>query len=111
MNRLKQLREEYGLTQADVGQILGLTSQAYSYYENGKRDISTESLIKLSDFYNVSTDYILKITDIRSCKLNSNLLKINIDMKNYKEPTEFQKKQIEDFAKFVLRDNYKRTKD
>lgn len=59
MNRLKLLREEKNMTQAEIAQIIGVTSQAYGLYENGKRDISTENLKVLSNFYNVTTDYIL----------------------------------------------------
>ena len=59
MNRLKLLREEKNMTQAEIAQIIGVTSQAYGLYENGKRDISTENLKALSNFYGVTTDYIL----------------------------------------------------
>lgn len=65
MNRLKELREEKDMAQADVGKILDITSQAYGLLENGKRDISTEYLKILSNFYNVSTDYILGLTNER----------------------------------------------
>lgn len=71
MNRLKELREEKGLAQADLGKILEITSQAYGLLENGKRDISTEYLKVLSNFYNVTTDYILGISSDR--KGNSEL--------------------------------------
>ena len=44
MIKYKELREEKGLSQADIGKILGITSQAYGLIENGKRDASTEYL-------------------------------------------------------------------
>ena len=70
MIRFKELREEKGLSQADIGKVLGITSQAYGLIENGKRDASTEYLKALSDFYNVTTDYILGISSERNNKTN-----------------------------------------
>lgn len=66
MNRLKMLREEKGLLQSDIGKILGVTSNAVGYYENGKRDIPTEYVIKLAELFNCSIDYILCKSDIRN---------------------------------------------
>lgn len=63
--RLKTLREERGLTQADLGELLHLSSTAYGYYERGERDPSTETLQALADFYNCSVDYLLGLTDVR----------------------------------------------
>ena len=39
------------MIQAEIAQLIGVTSQAYGLYENGKRDISTENLKKLSNFF------------------------------------------------------------
>jgi len=66
MNRLKQLREERGLLQADVGKIINVSSQAIGNYEKEKRDMSPDVIIKLAEFFNVSTDYLLCKTDIRN---------------------------------------------
>ena len=107
MNRLKLLREEKGLNQNDIATLLNISVPAYSYYENEKRDIPTEVLVTLSNYYGVSVDYILGASNYRNGELNSDLLKIGLNMKNYTPPTEEQKKQIEDFAKFVLKDNKK----
>ena len=107
MNRLKLLREEKGLNQNDIATLLNISVPAYSYYENEKRDIPTEVLVTLSNYYGVSVDYILGASNSRNGELNSDLLKIGLDMKNYTPPTEEQKKQIEDFARFVLKDNKK----
>lgn len=108
MNRLKMLRLEENLSQEEVGKVIGKTGQAYGLYENEKRDIPTEVLSKLSAFYDCTIDYLLGKTDIRKgSSIDSNLLKIGLNMKNYNPPTEEQKKQIEDFAKFVLKDNKK----
>ena len=65
MNRIRYLREELGLSQAEIGKMLGITSQGIGLYENEKRDIPTDFLIKLASFFGVSTDYILGKTNTR----------------------------------------------
>lgn len=70
MNRLKLLREEKGLNQADIGKYLNITSQAVGLYENEKRDIPTNILIKLSEYFGVTTDYLLGKSDIRNFDKN-----------------------------------------
>lgn len=61
--RLKDLREDKDLLQKDVALILGITQQQYSNIEKEIYQLSYDGLIKLSKFYNVSIDYILKQTN------------------------------------------------
>ncbi len=61
--RLYDLRTDNDYRQEDVADYLNITKQAYGMYENGKRNLPIEYLIKLSEFYNVSTDYILALTN------------------------------------------------
>ncbi len=61
--RIRDLREDRDLTQREMGEILTCSQRVYSDYERGVLDIPTEILIRLADFYNVSTDYILGRTD------------------------------------------------
>lgn len=61
--RIRELREDRDLTQAQMARILNCSQQVYSNYELGQRDIPTDILIKLSRFHNVSTDYILGLSD------------------------------------------------
>ena len=61
--RIRDLREDRDLTQKEMAKVLNCSQQAYSNYELGQRDIPTDILIKLSNFHNVSIDYILGITD------------------------------------------------
>lgn len=61
--RLRDLREDADLTQAQVSRYLHCTQQTYSNYEIGARDLPTSVLIQLSKFYHVSTDYILGLTN------------------------------------------------
>lgn len=66
MNRIKFLREEKFMNQSELGAILGVTSQAIGLYENEKRDIPTEYVIKLANFFNVTVDYLLGNSDTRN---------------------------------------------
>ena len=59
MNRLRDLREDRDLKQDTIAQYLNCSQTTYSRYELGKRDIPTEVLKKLADYYNTSIDYIL----------------------------------------------------
>ena len=61
--RIRDLREDRDLRQRHLAEYLKCSQVCYSNYETGKRDIPTDILIKLSYFYNTSTDYLLGITD------------------------------------------------
>lgn len=57
--RISDLRKERGLTQLDLAQKIGVTRSAISLYEIEKREPDTETLLKMADFFGVSTDYLL----------------------------------------------------
>lgn len=61
--RLRDLREDRDLKQKDLAEYLQCSQVSYSYYEIGKRDIPTDVLCKLADFYHTSEDYLLGRTD------------------------------------------------
>lgn len=63
--RLRDMREDRDLLQRDIAKILNTTQQHYSRMENGETEITADRIIKLSEFYHTSTDYILGITDER----------------------------------------------
>lgn len=65
MNRLRQLRKEKGMTQKELGKILGYGDRAVGFYETGRSDMSTDTIIKLAEFFNVSTDYLLGRSNVR----------------------------------------------
>ena len=58
---LRDLRKNRDLTQKELAKLLSCTTSAYSKIENGKRTLTAEISIDLSNFYNVSTDYPNKI--------------------------------------------------
>lgn len=57
--RLKQLRARKKRTQGEVAKVLGVTRPAYTAYETGKRNPDYETLQKIADYFEVSTDYLL----------------------------------------------------
>lgn len=61
--RLRALREDSDLTQREIAAMLNCSQVSYSHYEIGRRDIPIDYLVILADFYNVSVDYILGLTD------------------------------------------------
>lgn len=61
--RIKELREDNDLTQQQIADKLGITQRKYSYIETGTQQLTDELLVKLSKVYNVTTDYILRLTD------------------------------------------------
>ncbi len=62
--RIKELREDHDLTQRQMADLLGMPQPQYWRYENGYRDIPTDVLIKIADYYRVSTDYLLERSDL-----------------------------------------------
>ncbi|PRS02334.1 transcriptional regulator [Bacillus atrophaeus] len=59
-DRLKELRDSKKLTQDKLAEILGISRGTYAHYEINKRKPDYETLIKLADFYGVTTDYLLR---------------------------------------------------
>lgn len=60
---IKVLREQGGYSQTQISEILNTSQSYYAQYENGKRQIPFDRVIKLAEFYNVSLDYIAGLTD------------------------------------------------
>lgn len=61
--RIRDLREDRDLKQRQLAEFLNCSQQVYSNYELGQRDIPTDILIRLSQFYGVSVDYLLGLTN------------------------------------------------
>lgn len=63
--RIKDLREDNNLTQAEVANYLKIRQNTYCQYETGQRQLPLTCLIALAKFYKTSTDYILGLTENR----------------------------------------------
>ena len=70
MNRMKSLREEKGLTMKDVANGVGLPYTTYVNYEKGAREPSSETLIIIAKFFDVSVDYLIGRTEERALLSN-----------------------------------------
>lgn len=62
-NRLKKLRKEKGLTQADLAKVLNTNQSQYGKYENGKTNLSIENAQILSEYFGVTLSYLLGLDD------------------------------------------------
>ena len=65
-NRIKTLREELGLKQEELANKMSVSPSAIGMYETNKREPNNELILKLAQFFNVSTDYLLGKSDIRN---------------------------------------------
>ena len=61
--RIRDLRDDSDLSQRQLAEILNCSQRVYSHYECGDLDVPTDILIKLADFHNTTTDYILGRTN------------------------------------------------
>ena len=98
--RLKTLRLEAKLTQNEIAKKLQISKMTYSYWENGKRN--PKNVQQIADFFNVSTDYLLGNTDIKSKNLETDLNKTLDTVKS------FDGKPITDSDRETIREILKR---
>lgn len=61
--RMRNLREDRDLTQAQVGTVINKSQQGYSHIESGRAELKIEDLITLCKFYDVSADYMIGLKD------------------------------------------------
>lgn len=80
-NRIRELRKNLNLSQEALSVLIGTTQQAVSRMENNAYDIPSDVLIKIAKFFNVTTDYILGISDIKR-DLNGQI-RMNHEMDKY----------------------------
>ena len=70
--RLKELRKKSGYLQKDVADYLNISKSAYGYYEQGRNEMDIAAILKLTELYKVSADYLLCKTDIELSELSEN---------------------------------------
>lgn len=96
-NKLKKLRIESGLTQAQLAQKVGIGASTVGMYESNIRKPSFEVLLKLAIFFNVSIDYL-----ISDEKDDENLRNISHLFESLNKQ---QKQQVVDFIQFIKNNN------
>ncbi len=87
-NRIRDLREDRDLRQIDVANATGIDQKTLSNYETGKTNPDSYSIIKLADFFGVSTDYLLGYSGLNirsSADIAEKLEKIESDIRELKE--------------------------
>lgn len=61
--RLRNIREDRDLTQAEVGKVLNKSQQGYNHIEAGRAELKIDDLVKLCKFYDLSADYMIGLTN------------------------------------------------
>lgn len=92
--RLKELRGNNRLQ--DIAKDIGISRASLGYYENGDRKPDIEVLLKLANYYHVSCDYLLGLTDIKSPDINNRMISqtLGLDEQSIKTLTNFKQKSI-----------------
>ena len=103
MNRLRELRIEKGLLQADIAKVINKGERTVGFYETGDRDMNTETLAVLADFFNVSIDYLLGKSDIRKPE---NEIKQEFEFAYHKEMEGLTDEEIADALRFYKKIKY-----
>jgi transcriptional regulator with XRE-family HTH domain len=96
--RLSVLREQKKITQSELAKLTDISRSRLSLYETNKREPDFETLKQLSDFFNVSTDYLLGQTDIQNPQQTIAAHRTDDSMDDLPEEA---LKSIEDFKKFI----------
>lgn len=98
MIKIKELRQKKGINQAELAKVFGVSQQTISSYEKGIREPDIETLNNLSDFFNVSLDYLLGKTNIPDTVETLALSRKD----GYEDDLpEEAKKEIENFKEFI----------
>lgn len=63
--RLRDLREDHDKTQQDIAEVLGTSQTMYARYERGANELPLRHLVKLAEYYQVTTDYLLGLSDTK----------------------------------------------
>ena len=112
-SRIKQLREKRGLIQEILAAELGITQQLLSKYERDITLIKVDILKKIAIYFNVTTDYLLGISDVKrdlqgQMKMNETLDQYYDLVEVYKELDEYDQEMIWSIIQIVKKINVKK---
>lgn len=115
-SRIKQLREKRGLIQEILAAELGITQQMLSEYERDVTLIKVDILKKIATYFNVTTDYLLGVSDVkrdlqRQMKMNETLDEYYDLIEIYKDLDSYDKEMIWSIMQTVKKVGEKRKKD
>lgn len=103
MNRLRFLRNEKGESLEKIANYLNVTMQTISNYETEKRDMTPDTILKLAEYFNVSTDYLLGKSDIRNPEEQ---IKKEFEFAYHKDMEGLSDEEIADALRFYKRVKY-----
>lgn len=114
-SRIKQLREKRGLIQEILAAELGITQQMLSKYEKDVTLIKVDILKKIAAYFNVTTDYLLGVSDVkralqRQMKMNETLDEFYDLVEVYKELDSYDKEMIWSIIQTIKKTSEKREK-
>lgn len=115
-SRIKQLRENRGLIQEILAAELGITQQMLSKYERDILCIKVDVLMKIAEYFNVTTDYLLGISEVKrdlqgQMKMNKTLDTYYDLIEIYKDLDEYEQKMVWSIMQTVKKTCEKRKKD
>ena len=115
-SRIKQLRENRGLIQEILAAELGITQQMLSKYERDILCIKVDVLMKIAEYFNVTTDYLLGISEVKrdlqgQMKMNKTLDTYYDLIEIYKDIDEYDQKMVWSIMQTVKKTCEKRKKD
>lgn len=115
--RLKKLRTDKKLTQEELGKKINVTKVSISGYENGNRSPDTETLQRIADIFDVSTDYLLGRTEnpdttgdeksLYMSKIATEFPDVDLMFKDMESLTAEQMEEVYDYIKFKKNQNKK----
>lgn len=110
-NRIRDLRLARNMTQVDLSSLLGISQNTLSYWENGKIDVDSESLIKLSAIFGCTTDYLLCNSDVFYPESPDASLRFALFGGSAKEITDEEFEEVKRFAAFIAERRKKQRED
>ena len=115
-SRIKQLREKRGLIQEILAAELGITQQMLSKYERDVQCIKVDVLKRIAEYFNVTTDYLLGISEVKrdlqgQMKMNKTLDTYYDLIEIYKDLDEYDQKMVWSIMQTVKKTCEKRKKD
>ena len=102
MNRLRELRKEKHMSLRDLSEKVLIDYSALCKVENGKRNLTDIDIKVLTEFFNVSSDYLLGLSDIRNASQSSQTLNVDsVDVEILNTIKELNEKDKDDLLKII----------
>lgn len=95
--KLIELREDSSLKQKDIAKLLNITQQTYSLWENGTKIIPLKHLNSLCNYYNVSMDYVLGLSNVRQYDIINSVIDkkiIGIKLKEFRKEKNITQEEL-----------------